>query len=98
MKLLTQEILKKLPNLYETEDIPINEKVLVVKFFSPDSNWSWFATEFDGKDTFFGFVQGFENEWGYFTLNELTETTGPLGLPIERDIYFEPTKFGMLGY
>jgi hypothetical protein len=92
MKLLTQEIRQKLPKLYSTENTPTEERMFVVKFFTPDSNWTWYATEFDGEDTFFGYVQGFENEWGYFTLHELQEARGPLGLPIERDIYFEPTK------
>jgi hypothetical protein len=92
MKLLTEEIRQKLPKLYSTENMPTEERMFVVKFFTPDSNWTWYAVEFDGKDTFFGYVQGFENEWGYFTLSELQEARGPLGLPIERDIYFEPTK------
>ena len=34
----------------------------LVKFFTPDGNWTWFAFEFDGDDTFFGFVRGHENE------------------------------------
>ncbi len=39
---------------------------------------------------FFGLVDGFEKELGYFNLSELEEVTGPLGLPIERDLWFEP--------
>lgn len=41
---------------------------------------------------FFGLVHGFEKEWGYFSLKELESVTGPHGLKIERDLYFEPTK------
>jgi hypothetical protein len=37
---------------------------------------------------FFGLVQGFEEELGYFTLRELQEARGPLGLAIERDMHF----------
>jgi hypothetical protein len=94
MQLLTEEIKSKLPKLYATEGIPLEKKVLVCKFFTPDSSWTWYAVEFDGKDTFFGYVQGFENEWGYFTLSELESVSGPMGLKIERDLYWEPTKFG----
>jgi hypothetical protein len=36
-------------------------------------------------------VDGFEKELGYFNLSELEEVTGPMGLPIERDLYFKPT-------
>ena len=61
-----------------------------VKFFTPDSSWSWFASEFDGDDIFFGLVDGFELELGYFSLSELQEVRGPWGLPIERDLHFEP--------
>ena len=32
---------------------------------------------------------GQEEEWGYFVLSELESARGPLGLPIERDMYFK---------
>ena len=48
------------------------------------------ATEFNGDDIFFGFVIGFEPEFGYFSLSELESVRGPLGLLIERDLHFEP--------
>jgi len=88
MKLLTQEIKKRLPTLGSTA----NEKdpMVQVKFFTPDSNWTWYAYEFDTEDTFFGYVKGFENELGTFSLRELREVRGPRGLPIERDRYFKP--------
>lgn len=92
MKLLTKELRAKLPKLYETEDVPVEEKTAVVKFFTPDGSWTWYAVEFDGKDLFFGLVDGFEKEWGYFSLKEMQSVRGKLGLPIERDLYFEPTK------
>ncbi len=89
MKLLTKEILEKLPKLYSQEEKGL-EAVAVVKFFTPDSNWTWYATEFDGEDLFFGLVDGFEKELGYFSLSELQSVKGALGLPIERDMYFKP--------
>ena len=61
----------------------------MVRFFTPDSNWTWYASEFDGEDIFFGLVSGFEVELGYFSLKELQETKGPLGLHIERDLHYE---------
>ena len=91
MKLLTEEIKKKLPKLYE-QDGKGYDAIAYVKFFTPDSNWTWYVTEFDGKDTFFGLVDGFEKELGYFSLKELQSVKGPLGLKIERDLYFKPTK------
>jgi len=92
MELLTKEIREKIPKLYATENIPLEDKVAVVKYFTPWTSWTWYGVEFDGEDRFFGLVDGLEREWGYFSLSELKSVSGPLGLKIERDLYFEPTK------
>lgn len=90
MKLLTKENLAKLPPL-RAQDGKGDDAVAYVKFFTPDSNWTWYATEFDpATGEFFGLVQGFEEELGYFVLSELERARGPLGLAIERDRYFSP--------
>ena len=89
MKLLTEEIKKKLPPLY-AQDSKGGKAVVHVKFFTPDANWTWYATEFDGDDTFFGLVDGHCKELGYFSLSELQSVKGALGLPIERDLYWQP--------
>lgn len=96
MQLLTPSLRKQLPTLYSTEDIPLGDKVLVCKFFTPDAQWTWFACEFDGDELFFGYVIGLEAEWGYFSLSELESIRGPLGLPIERDLNFRPQSIGPL--
>jgi len=41
---------------------------------------------------FFGYVEGFDKELGYFSLKELATIVGPGGLKVERDIHFKPTK------
>ena len=51
MKLLTKENREALPPLYTNEDK--EDPNAIVKFFTPFSSWTWYATEFDGKDTFF---------------------------------------------
>jgi hypothetical protein len=81
--LLTKQNRKDLPELYATEKQG-DDAVIQVKFFTPYSNWTWYATEFDGKDTFFGLVDGFCKELGYFSLQELTD----MGHLVERDRYF----------
>jgi len=90
MQLLTQEIRAKLPVLYTNENVP--DPMVWRKFFTPDSSWTWYGIEFDGVDTFFGLVDGFEQELGYFSLSELQSVRGKLGLPIERDRYFKPCR------
>jgi hypothetical protein len=91
MTLLTNKIKEDLPSLYANEDKSEDDTAVVVKFFTPDSYWTWYATEFDGTDTFFGLVDGQEQELGYFSLSELEDARGPLGLPVERDLHFNPT-------
>lgn len=89
MKLLTKEIEKKLPKLRSQEGVP-NPKI-IVKFFHPLSSWTWFVVEGDRQENgdmlFFGLVDGFEKELGYFTLRQLEEVKVK-GLGIERDMYF----------
>jgi hypothetical protein len=89
VELLPKEVRENLPELYANEEIGLAAQALV-KFFTPDSNWSFYASEFDGEDIFFGLVIGFEAEFGYFSLSELESVRGPLGLPIERDLHFDP--------
>jgi hypothetical protein len=95
MKLLTAENKKALPPLYSQEHNP--DPVVVVKWFSPYSNWTWYATEGaatdDGDWEFFGLVNGHESELGYWTLSELESAKGMGGrLPlVERDLYWTPT-------
>lgn len=88
MKLLTKELLKKLPKLYATENA--EDPMVICKFFTAWSNWTWYATEFDGVDIFFGYVVGHDSELGYFSLKELESVRGPFQLSIERDLYFDP--------
>lgn len=93
MKLLTKEVEKSLPKLYSQENTPTNEQVAQVKFFTPWSNWTWYATEFDPEEKiFFGLVEGLDTEFGYFSLAELESVKGPFGLGIERDVFFTPKK------
>ncbi len=78
------------PPLYsKTKD---SEQLVICKFFLALTKWTWFATEFDGKDTFFGFVCGEYPELKYFSLSELENLEVPYGLGVERDRYFEPVR------
>lgn len=90
IKLLTQELRRKLPELYSQENEA--DPMVICKFFTPDAGWTWYVIEFDGQDLFFGYVIGIEPELGYFTLSELSEVRGVLGLPVERDLWFKPIR------
>jgi hypothetical protein len=71
----TQERLNRIPKLYETEHIPLKEKMVHLKFFIGD--YAWFIVEYDGEDLFWGFslLNGdyFNAEWGYISFTELKE-------------------------
>lgn len=86
--LLTAELRAALPKLYSQENNP--DPLVVVKFFSPYSGATWFATEFDGDDTFFGWCEVLPGmgELGYFSLSELAGLHRG-GLPlVERDCHW----------
>jgi hypothetical protein len=93
MMLLTKANLKALPPLYSQEDKGL-DAVAHVKFFG-GGRGTWYATEFDGDDTFFGYIVsplGSDcDELGYFSLSELLSVKfPPFGLGIERDRHFTP--------
>ena len=97
MKLMTKEILKRIPPLYSTEDVDAKDKIIHVKIFTPWHKWTWYAVEYDPTDKqFFGYVKGDYDEWGYFSLKELEEIEGPMGLKIERDRYFPRQKMSVI--
>ena len=89
MNLMTKAIQKSLPKLYSQENV--KNPMVKVKFFCPWNQWTWYGIEYDGKDIFFGYVIGFENELGYFSLEEL-KSVKQFGLGIERDLYFAPKR------
>lgn len=83
----------KFPKIGTTDGKPKDKVEVVAKFFTPDSQFTWYATEFDGKDTFFGLCDLGMGcpELGYFCLSELLTIRGSLGLPVERDRWFKGT-------
>lgn len=97
MKLLTKDLLKKLPSIESTANLKLSEVIVYVKLFTPWSNWTWYIAAYDPETgECFGLVIGFEKEWGYFNLHELEEIRGIGGLKVERDRWFSPIKFADL--
>ena len=90
MKLLTKAILDKTPDLLDNDGLETHKVKVTAKFFDPTGSFTWYLTEIDknDKDTCFGFVTSEfhpKGELGYFTISELEEVKGKLGLAIERD-------------
>ena len=96
MKILTKELRRNLPALRETEGQGM-EATAQVKFFCPWNSWNFYGVEYDpDQKLFYGLVDGFEKELGYFSLEELESIKGPLGLKMERDLYFDPTPLNQI--
>jgi len=93
MKLMTKELEERFAKIGSQEKI--KDPIIIAKFFNPIGQGYWFATEYDPKDKiFFGYVSLFgdwNDEWGNFSLEELEESQLPLGMKIERDLYFKET-------
>jgi hypothetical protein len=98
MKLLTQEIRKILPPLY-AQDGKGGKAIAYIKYFTPSSSWTWHILEGSpitdeiGAEVdfhFFALVEGQDKELGYVALSALESVRGPMGLPIERDLWWKP--------
>jgi hypothetical protein len=95
VEFLPAAIAGSIPALYATERE--KDPVVRVKFFTPDSSWTWYVTEYDPEERLcFGLVVGLEQELGYFSLTELETVRGPLGLPVERDLYWQPRRLSQV--
>ena len=70
----TTEQLRRIPKLYETENIPPNDKIIYLHFFVGACDW--YIAEYDGKDTFWGYANLGDSElaeWGNISFSELQE-------------------------
>lgn len=88
----SKEQLANIPDLYKTEDIALDDKVIFAHFFV--GSCDWFMAEFNQKDVFFGFaiLNGDLDmaEWGYISFDELKSIKIQGWLEVEFDCYWEP--------
>ena len=93
-KLIPKNLLNRIPKLYETEDQ--NNPIAYVKLFL--DGWTWFITEISiDNNICFGYViSPFESELGYFSLEEIKGIKGTLGIGVERDLSFKPTRLSKI--
>lgn len=94
MELIPKNLLNRIPKLYETEEQ--NNPIAYVKLFL--DGWTWFITEISiDNNICFGYViSPFGAELGYFSLEEIKSIKGSLGIGVERDLYFKPTKLSII--
>lgn len=93
--LLPAELRAKLPAI-DCENLT-SEKVARVQLVAPWSGVTWYVSEFDGQDFFFGLVEdGKKTELGIFSISHIDELRGPNGERVERHEDFKPTKLSNL--
>jgi hypothetical protein len=92
--LIPKELINSIPKLYETEEQ--TDPIAFVKLFL--DGWNWYITEISiDENIAFGYVASpFESELGYFSLNEIQSIKGSLGIGVERDLSFKPTKLSQI--
>ncbi len=69
----SKERLAKIPKLYETENIPLADKLIYLHIFIAACDW--YIAEYDDKDLFWGYAilngDYVNAEWGYISFSEL---------------------------
>lgn len=84
-----------LPNLYNTEDISLDEKIVKIHLFIGNSDW--YIVEGDAEEgVLFGYAilgGDYQNaEWGYVSIDELKEISVG-GFEIDFDLYWNEKPF-----
>lgn len=94
----TAEQLAIIPKLYETEHLPLKDKIIQYHFFI--GGCDWFVVEYDGVDKFFAFVILHGDlqmaEWGYISFSELKSIKVGGYLEIDCDLYWKPKSAGQV--
>jgi Protein of unknown function (DUF2958) len=73
------------------------DPLIHVKLFTPDAGWRWYVTEYDAEQRLaVAFVPGAEGEWDEISLDDLAAIRGPMGLGVERDLFWRPTLLSLV--
>ena len=83
--------LAKIPRLYETEGIPLKDKLIYLHFFI--FGCDFYIAEYDGNDRFFGYSilneDHVNSEWGYISFKEL-KSISYKEFQVENDMSWTP--------
>lgn len=78
----------KLPRIADVPDNPL----CTVKLFGGPGTW-WIAGFDPETGDAYGVAEIQEREAGYFNVNEIVDLRiPPFGLPVERDLYYQPER------
>ena len=84
---------RPMPEMYSTEDVPEGDQVVHEHYFI--GGCDWYITEWNPSDgSAYGWCDlGHGGEWGYVNLVELEGVLARDMFPVERDCYWQPTRF-----
>lgn len=69
---MIKDLLKNAAELYSQDGK--GKKAVVYLVLEGINGWKWYITEYSKKENIaFGYVKGFEEEWGYISIEELEE-------------------------
>ena len=95
----SKERLAKIPRLYETESIPLRDKLIHLHFFI--GGCDWYVAEYDGDDLFFCYAILNNDtecaEWGYGSFTELKEISiHGIEIDCELEEFWPPTPVSLI--
>lgn len=87
----------KLPTYSELGDRPMMEITAKIRLFNPTGVGTWWIAAYDPEDRIaWGVAELQCREIGSFSMVELVEFRGRIGLPIERDLHYKPVTLAQL--
>ncbi|HLO91598.1 MAG TPA: DUF2958 domain-containing protein [Lentimicrobium sp.] len=98
MKIITKEIEKAFAKQGKTGDKSMKDIKIVLKLFNPTGAGTWYLYEKESEDIYWAFVNlgdPMNAECGTVSMSELLAFRGRFGLPLERDMYFEPLSVSL---
>jgi hypothetical protein len=91
--------LERLKEAIRRSETPISGKLptkkihhLHVRFFDPLGSESFYVQSWDGEDNCFRIIQDATAEYGHFSLQDLSERVGTIGVGFQVDIHFMPIE------
>jgi hypothetical protein len=87
----------RLPTYAELGDRPLAEITAKIRLFNPTGIGTWWIAAYHPEDgNAWGVAELQCREIGSFSMVELVEFRGRMGLPIERDLHYQPVSIAQL--
>ena len=95
--LIPQSLYEQYKDCYQEHENLWIETLLRCKIFDPCSWRTWYVADYDPTtEEAFWYVDGLDSERWSFSIQELQWYKWPLGIWLERDLYFTPTTLSIL--